>query len=65
LPAVLNAANEVAVAAFLSERLSFTGIMDTVAATVDAMSDAAGCRSLDEIAEADRMARRIAGEMIH
>ena len=64
MPAVLNAANEVAVAAFLDERLSFTGIMDTVAATVAAMPDAASCRSLDEIAEADRTARRIAGELI-
>ncbi len=65
LPAVLNAANEVAVAAFLAERLSFTGIMDTVAATVAAMPDAAACRSLEEITEADRVARRIAGEQIH
>lgn len=64
LPAVLNAANEVAVAAFLAGRLGFTGIMDTVAAVVAALPDAAACRSLDEIAEADRVARRIAGERI-
>jgi 1-deoxy-D-xylulose-5-phosphate reductoisomerase len=58
LPAVLNAANEVAVAAFLGRRLTFTGIADTVAAVVDAMADAASCRSLEEITAADREARR-------
>lgn len=58
LPAVLNAANEVAVAAFLGRRLTFTGIADTVAAVVDAMADAAACRSLEEITAADREARR-------
>ncbi len=64
LPAVLNAANEVAVAAFLNRRLSFTGIMATVAATVASMPDAALCRTLEEITEADRTARRIAAEQI-
>ena len=58
LPAVLNAANEVAVAAFLGRRLTFTGIADTVAAVVDAMADAASCRSLEEITAADWEARR-------
>lgn len=58
LPAVLNAANEVAVAAFLGRRLTFTGIADTVAAVVDAMADAAACRTLEEITAADREARR-------
>lgn len=58
LPAVLNAANEVAVAAFLGRRLTFTGIADTVDAVVDAMADAASCRSLEEITAADREARR-------
>ena len=58
LPAVLNAANEVAVAAFLGRRLTFTGIADTVAAVVDAMADAAACRTLEEITAADCEARR-------
>jgi len=58
LPAVLNAANEVAVAAFLGRRLTFTGIADTVAAVVEAMADAAACRTLEEITAADREARR-------
>ena len=36
-PAVLNAANEVAVAAFLDGRLSYLRIADTIAAVLDAM----------------------------
>ena len=36
LPIVLNAANEVAVAAFLEGRLSFTGIADVIRNTMDA-----------------------------
>ena len=36
LPIVLNAANEVAVAAFLAGRLPFTGIPDTIAEAMDA-----------------------------
>jgi 1-deoxy-D-xylulose-5-phosphate reductoisomerase len=36
LPIVLNAANEVAVAAFLDERLSFTGIPQVIRQTMDA-----------------------------
>ena len=37
VPATLNAANEEAVAAFLSDRLHLTGIMDTVGAVVEEM----------------------------
>src|SRR5687767_2902657 len=36
LPIVLNAANEVAVAAFLAARMPFTGIADTIADAMDA-----------------------------
>lgn len=61
---MLNAANEVAVAAFLDRRLTFTGIMDTVAATVAALPDAARCQTLDDIAEVDRTARRLTAEVI-
>ncbi|HEY1990882.1 MAG TPA: 1-deoxy-D-xylulose-5-phosphate reductoisomerase, partial [Gammaproteobacteria bacterium] len=55
-PVVLNAANEVAVAAFLAERLSFTGIADLVAATLDALPRL-HCGSLDEVLALDRRAR--------
>jgi 1-deoxy-D-xylulose-5-phosphate reductoisomerase len=36
MPVVLNAANEVAVEAFLQERLAFTGIADVIAAAMSA-----------------------------
>ena len=60
LPAVLNAANEVAVAAFLREGLSFLGIGDLVGETVEKLSSAQKAHSLDEILEYDREARRVA-----
>lgn len=39
LPAVFNAADEIAVAAFLAGRLPFTGIVDTIAAVVADLAD--------------------------
>lgn len=62
-PAALNAANEVAVAAFLDQRLSFTAIADVVARTVEATS-AVPARDLDTVLAVDQEARRRAGEMI-
>ena len=64
LPAVLNAANEVAVAAFLKHQLSFPGIFDTVTETVDALSHACRVTDLDGIFAFDSEARRIANEKI-
>ena len=58
LPAVLNAANEVAVAAFLSRELSFYGITETVLKVVDMFSAASGAVTLEEIFEYDKEARR-------
>jgi len=57
-PAVFNAANEVAVAAFLAGRLRFLEIADAVA---DALSraDGAPARDVDELLEADAAARRL------
>lgn len=59
-PAVLNAANEIAVAAFLERRLPFTGIAALVEATLDAF-EAAGrlgaVSDLETIIEIDRIAR--------
>ncbi|MBO5269767.1 MAG: 1-deoxy-D-xylulose-5-phosphate reductoisomerase [Clostridia bacterium] len=61
LPAVLNAANEVAVAAFLSYRIGFCDIMDVVTETLETLSASAiAARSLEEILAYDREARRIA-----
>jgi 1-deoxy-D-xylulose-5-phosphate reductoisomerase len=54
-----NAANEVAVAAFLEGRLPFLGIAATVEETL-AEVDGAPARDLDELMEADSTARRLA-----
>jgi 1-deoxy-D-xylulose-5-phosphate reductoisomerase len=58
-PCVFNAANEVAVAAFLERRLPFLGIAATVEETL-AEADGAAARDLDDLLEADREARRLA-----
>ena len=57
-PAVLNAADEVAVAAFLDGRLGFLGIAEVVSATLET----ADWRSLDSVGDviaADREGRRL------
>jgi 1-deoxy-D-xylulose-5-phosphate reductoisomerase len=56
-PCVFNAANEVAVAAFLDGRLPFLGIGEVVADTLDA-ADTAPARDLNELLAADAEARR-------
>ena len=58
VPAVLNAANEVAVAAFLQEKIGFTDIFDSVTQVVSDMSGKSSVHTLDGIIEADREARR-------
>jgi 1-deoxy-D-xylulose-5-phosphate reductoisomerase len=58
-PCVFNAANEVAVAAFLDGRLPFLGIASTVEETL-AELDGAPARDLDDLVETDREARRLA-----
>ncbi len=63
-PAVLNAANEVAVAAFLEERIGFLDIEAVNAATLDKLPDAP-LTSLDVLAEIDATARRYATEFLH
>ncbi len=64
VPAVMNAADEIAVAAFLEERIGFNDISDVVMKTVDSMSGAAGVTELDGIIAADRAAREIAKNYI-
>ena len=64
LPAVLNAANEVAVAAFLDRTLSFYGITETVLSVVDALSAASKETTLEGILGFDRAAREMATELI-
>ena len=58
-PCAFNAANEVAVAAFLEGRLPFLGLAATVEETL-AEVDGAPARELSELVEADREARRLA-----
>jgi len=58
-PCAYNAANEVAVAAFLDGRAGFLEIADTVEDTLDQV-DGAAAGSLDELVAADEEARRIA-----
>lgn len=63
MPAVYNAADEVAVAAFLQGRLGFAMIPMVIEGTMDAMSGAAA-RSLDEVMAIDREARGVAASML-
>jgi len=58
-PCAYNAANEVAVAAFLEGGLSFLGIAATVEEVL-AEVDGAAARDLDDLVAADREARRLA-----
>jgi 1-deoxy-D-xylulose-5-phosphate reductoisomerase len=62
-PAVLNAADEVAVEAFLNRRLGFRGIAEVVSSTLETV----GWRpveTVDEVLDADREAREIAASYI-
>ena len=62
-PAAFNAANEVAVAAFLDGRLDFLAIADT-AEHVLATVSGAPARDLDDLYAADAEARRIAAALV-
>lgn len=62
LPAVMNAANEIAVAAFLAEKISYLQITDIVE-TVCSHHDVSEERDLATILEVDSWARRTAGEL--
>ncbi|MFI5004302.1 MAG: 1-deoxy-D-xylulose-5-phosphate reductoisomerase [Solirubrobacterales bacterium] len=62
-PCVLNAANEVAVHAFLAERLPFTGIPAAIEATLERLPGAP-VRAFESLYEADREARAIAAEAV-
>ncbi|HWN26087.1 MAG TPA: 1-deoxy-D-xylulose-5-phosphate reductoisomerase, partial [Actinomycetospora sp.] len=65
LPAVLNAANEEAVAAFLAGRCAWTGIDGTLAAVLDDAGEwAADPRDVDDVHAAEAWARRAAGERL-
>ncbi|HZK35890.1 MAG TPA: 1-deoxy-D-xylulose-5-phosphate reductoisomerase, partial [Aeromicrobium sp.] len=66
-PAVLNAANEVCVEAFIAERLPFLSIVDTVSAVVSEHIQDPGVRSneltVESVLAADVWARKRATEI--
>ncbi len=61
-PCVLNAANEIAVHAFLAGRLPFLGIAEVIERTLDALPGAP-VRAFESLYEADRDARSVAEEV--
>lgn len=62
VPAVMNGADEAAVAMFLDGRISFTDISDIVSAVTENAPEVE-CPTLEDIEAADREARRMAAEM--
>jgi 1-deoxy-D-xylulose-5-phosphate reductoisomerase len=62
-PCVLNAANEIAVHAFLNGRLPFAGIPAVIEETLEQMPTAP-VRAFESLFEADRTAREIAAEQV-
>ena len=63
MPAVLNAANEIAVAAFLDKKIRFGGITDLVAATMRA-HEVNSARTLRQALNADAWARTKAAQLL-
>ena len=64
MPAVLNAANEVAVAAFLEGKISFPDIVSVVSGTMETVGQAPAPGSLDEAESIDRSAREAASAIV-
>ena len=62
MPAVLNAANEIAVEAFVERRLSFPGITEVVRRTMEKHATVA-YNTLSEVLDADRWARACATQV--
>lgn len=60
---ILNAANEVAVAAFLDRRIHFADISATVERALDSMSEPLP-RSIADVVELDRRARTVAAQLL-
>lgn len=65
LPAIFNAANEVAVEAFLAGKIAFTSIIETVDLTVQKLGAAVNpIRDLADVSAIENDARKVAGEII-
>ena len=63
MPCVLNAANEIAVEAFLKEKLSFTGMSDLIENTM-AKADYIAKPTIDDYVQTDRASREIAKQQL-
>ena len=63
-PAILNAANEVAVQAFLDERISFRRIDYVVANVLDKVMTESAVTTIDSVLMHDRAARTVATDLI-
>jgi 1-deoxy-D-xylulose-5-phosphate reductoisomerase len=63
MPSVMNGANEVAVAAFLSGQMKFTGIINTVKKVMD-LHKTQPANTLDAVLESDLWARNTAQSLI-
>ena len=65
LPAIFNAANEVAVAAFLAGQISFTSIIESVDLAVQKLGSAVNpIRDLADVSAIENDARKVAGEIL-
>ncbi len=64
MPAIFNAANEVAVQAFLQQRIPYLGIVQTVEATLEKMQHNEPITTLDTVLHADRWGREMANLVI-
>jgi 1-deoxy-D-xylulose-5-phosphate reductoisomerase len=63
MPAVYNAADEIAVAAFFQRRLGFTGIPRIIESTMDQI-DSTVVSSVEEVLDLDRRARSLASSLV-
>ena len=63
-PAILNAANEIAVEKFLQGKILFTDITKIVAKTLDKIPHKK-VRSIDEVVEFDRIAREVSNNILN
>ena len=62
-PTILNAANEIAVAGFLTEKIGFLDIADVTEETLQRTPDRS-IATLDDVVAVDTEARRIAGDLV-
>ena len=65
LPCVLNAANEIVVAAFLAESIRFCQISELVTRVVEELSYVSAWHSYDQLMEADALARETARRLLN